>query len=54
MGKDYNSYEEMSENCKVFEESEVPFNDSPMQNKFEESLASGKGFDQSGMNKQKG
>lgn len=47
------SYEEMSEGSKIYEQSEVPAFDPPFRNKYEDDLASGKGFNQSGFKGQK-
>ena len=45
------SYEEMSGNTKVLEESEVPYWNPPLINNFEADIPYGKGYDQSGFKK---
>jgi hypothetical protein len=48
MANQKNSYEEMCKKPFVYEQSEVPNYDPPMQNSYEQALSSGKGFNQSG------
>ncbi len=43
------SYEEMSKGSRVYEESEVPFHNPPMENAYEKSRPGSNGLDQSGM-----
>lgn len=44
------SYEEMSKDCKVYEESEVPYyHKHPMINEYEMKKPESKGYNQSGM-----
>lgn len=48
MGKSNDSYEDMCGKDCAYEQSEVPTYNPPKQNKYEQDLASGKGFNQSG------
>lgn len=51
MNEKYVSYESMSTPCKVWEDSEVPYHNPPLQNSFEKNRPGSDGLDQSGFNK---